>query len=301
LYGWAPPGRESLVIGHEAVGRVVSAPPDAGLAPGQVVVPIVRRPDPVPCGFCAAGEWDMCTNGRYTERGIKELDGYASERFRIAPEYLVTVPPELGALAVLVEPTSVVAKAWDHIDRIGGRSSAWRPSRVLITGAGPIGLLAALLASQRHADVHVFDRATTGPKPQLVKDLGGTYHSGDLSDLRESPDVIIECTGAAPVLEGILGRTNAAGIVCLTGVSVSGKRAPVDLGAVNRQMVLQNDVVFGTVNANRRHYAAAVDALAKADPAWVGRLVTRRVPVDRWQEAFVRQPDDVKTVLEFGQ
>ena len=83
LYGWAPAGRDKLVIGHEAVGRVIEAPDDSGFSAGDIVVPIVRRPDPVPCRYCAAGEWDMCVNGRYTERGIKELDGYASERFRI--------------------------------------------------------------------------------------------------------------------------------------------------------------------------------------------------------------------------
>jgi len=241
----------------------------------------------------------MCTNGRYTERGIKELDGYASDRFRIAPEYLVPVPPQLGGLAVLVEPTSVVAKAWDHIERIGQRSRGWRARRVLVTGAGPIGLLAALLASQREAEVHVFDRATSGPKPQLVRDLGGTYHTGDLSALLGSPDVIVECTGAPAVLTEALTRTSAGVIVCLTGVSVGGTRASVDIGGVNRRMVLGNDVIFGSVNANRRHYTAAVDALAKADPEWLARLITRRVSIDRWQDGFVRQPDDVKTVLEF--
>src|SRR5689334_6269551 len=94
LYGWAPAGRDKLVIGHEAVGRVVEAPAGSGFSSGDIVVPIVRRPDPEPCRFCAAGEWDMCANGRYTERGIKELDGYASERFRIGPEFLVPVPAQ---------------------------------------------------------------------------------------------------------------------------------------------------------------------------------------------------------------
>ena len=105
---------------------------------------IVRRPDPVPCPYCAAGEWDMCRNGQYTERGIKERHGYASERFRIEPEFAVTVQPSLGILGVLLEPASVLAKAWEHADRIGQRSDAWRPHTALVTGAGPIGLLAAL-------------------------------------------------------------------------------------------------------------------------------------------------------------
>jgi threonine dehydrogenase-like Zn-dependent dehydrogenase len=298
-YGWSPPGQESLIIGHEAVGRVVSGPAGSTFSPGELVVPIVRRPDPEPCRFCAVGEWDMCTNGRYTERGIKERDGYASERFRVEPEFLVPAPAALGHRAVLVEPTSVVAKAWDHIERIGERSRAWRPSRVLVTGAGPIGLLAALLGVQRHAEVHVFDRVTSGPKPQLVADLGATYHCGDLAALTGAPDIIIECTGASTVLGEVIKATAAGGIVCLAGVSAGGRESRIDLGAVNRRMVLDNDVIFGSVNANRRHYEAAVTALGSADSGWLDRLITRRIPIDRWHEAFDRQADDVKTVIEF--
>src|SRR5215203_5423105 len=111
-YGWSPPGRDRLTIGHESSGRVREAPIGSGLTPGDLVVPIVRRPDPVPCRYCAVGEWDMCCNGRYSERGIKERDGYGSERYRIEPEFAVRVPAELGLLATLIEPASVVAKAW---------------------------------------------------------------------------------------------------------------------------------------------------------------------------------------------
>ena len=298
VYGWAPPGQQSLILGHEAVGRVASAPAGSGFAAGMVVVPIVRRPDPVPCVFCAAGEWDMCANGQYTERGIKERDGYAAERFRIEPEFLVPVPTGLDRLAVLVEPTSVVAKAWDHIEQIGRRTRVWQPRTVLVTGAGPIGLLAALLARQRGLDVHVFDRVAEGLKPQLVADLGATYHSGDVAILRTLlPDIIIECTGATPVLAEL--RTGSAGIICLTGVSVAGRELSRDIGGMNRRIVLGNDVIFGSVNANRRHYAAAVAALAQADAGWVARLLTRFVPIERWPDAFTREPDDVKTVIEF--
>lgn len=110
-YGWAPPGRSRLVLGHESLGRVRSAPPGSGFAPGDLVVGVVRRPDPVPCGACAHGEFDMCRNGRYTERGIKELDGYASQRWTVEPDYAVRLDPRLAELGVLMEPTTVVAKA----------------------------------------------------------------------------------------------------------------------------------------------------------------------------------------------
>src|ERR671935_1185596 len=106
-YGSAPPGQGFLILGHESLGSVLEAPAESGFAAGDLVVGIVRRPDPVPCPNCAVGEWDMCRNGRYTERGIKERDGYCSERFRIRPEFAVKVAPHLGLLGVLLEPASV--------------------------------------------------------------------------------------------------------------------------------------------------------------------------------------------------
>ncbi len=72
-YGWAPPGATRLVLGHESLGRVIDPGPRSSLKKGDLVVGIVRRPDPVPCPNCAVGEWDMCTNGQYTERGSRAL------------------------------------------------------------------------------------------------------------------------------------------------------------------------------------------------------------------------------------
>src|SRR5271170_4958581 len=198
-YGWAPPGRERLVLGHESLGRVLEAPEDSPVSKGDFVVGIVRRPDPVPCSNCAVLEWDFCRNGKYTERGIKEHDGYLSERYRITPDFVVKVDPTLGILGVLLEPTSVVAKAWEEVDRVGGRAH-WDPKTVLVTGAGPIGLLAALLGVQRGLDVHVIDQMSSGVKPDLVHDLGATYHTGSLSDACPNPDVVIECTGVASLV-----------------------------------------------------------------------------------------------------
>src|SRR3954469_22064603 len=137
LYGAAPEGRQRLVLGHESLGRVVSAPAGSGFSRDDWVVGIVRRPDPVPCPNCALGEWDMCRNGLYTERGIRARHGFGSERYRIESQYLVKTQPELGLLGVLLEPTSILAKAWEQIGRIGTRAH-WQPKRVLVTGAGPI-------------------------------------------------------------------------------------------------------------------------------------------------------------------
>lgn len=299
-YGWAPPGRRRLVIGHESIGKVEEAPDGSGFAVGDLVVGIVRRPDPLPCRYCGAGEWDMCSNGGYTERGIKEIDGYCSEYFRIEPEFAVRVDPALGHLGVLLEPASIVAKAWDHTERIGSRSRAWEPRTLLVTGAGPIGLLAALIGAQRGLDVHVLDRATDGPKPGLVRDLGATYHAGELPDPESlAPAIVMECTGAAPVILDAISRTAPSGITCLAGISSGEHRIGVDMDALNRTMVLENDVVFGSVNANRDHYESAAQVLARADPEWLSRLISRRVALAAWEDALERRPDDVKVVLDF--
>jgi glucose 1-dehydrogenase len=171
--------------------------------------------------------------------------------------------------------------------------------RALITGAGPIGLLAGLLSVQQGLETHILDRVTDGPKPGIVKALGATYHHGDIGDVasRLNPDVVIEATGAASVVFGSIAATATYGIVCLTGVSPTGRTLKIDAGAVNRDIVLENDAVVGSVNANLRHYRQAVDALGKADKDWLTSLITRRVPLDRAHEAFTTRTDDVKVVI----
>jgi glucose 1-dehydrogenase len=300
-YGWAPPGQSRLILGHESLGRVERAPVNAGVERGDFVVGIVRRPDPVPCPACAGGEWDMCRNGRYTERGIKERNGYGAEWFRLEPEFAIQIDPALGVLGVLLEPTSIVAKAWDHIERIGRRSQTWQPKKLLVTGAGPIGLLAALLGAQRGLEVHVVNRHISEVKSSLVRDLGGTFHTDGIGVVdRVQPDIVMECTGAPALIRDILASAAPGGIVCLTGVTAPGHAFDFDIGRYNRTMVLNNDVVFGTVNANRRHYEMAADAIARADKDWLARLITRRIPIERWPEAMEHQPDDIKVVIDFS-
>jgi threonine dehydrogenase-like Zn-dependent dehydrogenase len=97
----------------------------------------------------------------------------------------------------------------------------------------------------------------------------------------------------------LLGHTAPSGILCLAGISSPGHELPVDLGYFNRTAVLDNQAIFGVVNANRMHYQMAADALARADKQWLTRLITRRVPVERFQEALEYRPDDIKVVIEF--
>jgi threonine dehydrogenase-like Zn-dependent dehydrogenase len=298
-YGWAPEGRQRLVLGHESVGRVLEAPQGSGFSAGDLVVAIVRRPDPVPCYSCAAGEWDFCRNGQYREHGIKQLDGFAREHYRADPDGLVHVDASLGSLGVLLEPTTIVAKAWEQVERIGGRAR-WQPTRAVVTGAGPIGLLAAMIGRQRGLEVHVIDQVTSGRKPDLVAQIGAKYHTGELHDACEAPDVIMECTGVPSLVLDAMEHVGPGGVVCLTGVSSTGRSIELDAGALNRTMVLENEAVVGSVNANRRHYQQGAKALAAADPSWLAGLVTRKVPLEQFGEALTHHPDDVKVVLEIS-
>ena len=299
-YGWAPPGKERLVLGHESLGRVLDPGPAAGLNEGDLVAGIVRRPDPVPCPNCAVGEWDMCQNGTYTERGIKQIDGFMSEHWRIEPEYAVKVDPALGLCGVLLEPTTIVTKAWEQVGSVGQRAY-WEPRTVLVTGAGPIGLLAALIGKQKGLEVHVLDRSESGVKPELAHDLGATYHYGKVANIGFEPDVIIECTGVGQVIADCIQTVGAGGIVCLTGVGSGGKTGNVPTADVAAGVVLRNNVVVGSVNANKRHWYKATQVLARAERSFLSRLITRCESPDAFQRALQRTTEDIKVVIQFSE
>jgi threonine dehydrogenase-like Zn-dependent dehydrogenase len=299
-YGWAPPGTPRLVLGHESLGRVIDPGPTGSLKKGDLVVGIVRRPDPVPCPNCAVGEWDMCRNGQYTERGIKEIHGFMSERWRIEPEYAIKIDPGLGILGVLLEPATVVTKALEQVAIIG-RRSFWEPRTVLVTGAGPIGLLAALGARSVGLDVHVLDRMESGPKPDLVRALGATYHSGSARGIGFEPDAIVECTGVGQVIADSIQAIGSSGIVCLTGVGHGGVVTAAACADIAAAAVLKNNVIVGSVNANKRHWYRAGNVLARADRKWLSGLITRRERPEDFEQALERRPDDIKVVIQFAE
>ena len=298
-YGWAPPRESRLVLGHESLGRVIDPGTGGSLKKGDMVVGIVRRPDPVPCPNCAVGEWDMCRNGQYTERGIKEIHGFMSERWRIEPEYAIKVDASLGILGVLLEPTTIIVKALEQVGAIG-RRSFWEPRTALVTGAGPIGLLAALAAKSLGLDVHVLDRATSGLKPELVRDLGATYHSGSVKNIGMQPDAIIECTGVGQVIADSIQTIGSSGIVCLTGVGQGGASVSAACADIAAAVVLKNNVIFGSVNANKRHWYRAANLLAEADRSWLARLITRRESPDNFASALEKGRNDIKVVVQFA-
>ena len=186
-----------------------------------------------------------------------------------------------------------------HLPLERGRLMAANGKAALVTGACPIGLLAAFLLSLHELEVHVLDRAESGPKPELVRALGAMYHTGSVLDLPFEPDIIVECTGAGPVIADSIHQVGEGGILCLAGVG-SGGIATRAVGDVAAGAVLKNNVIVGSVNANKRHWYKASKALARADRKWLSRLITRREKPEHFNQALERKPDDIKVVIQFS-
>jgi glucose 1-dehydrogenase len=304
--GRAPDGCPYLVLGHENLGRVESAPDGARVRAGDLVVATVRRPCLPPCTPCAAGRQDLCATGAYLERGIVGLHGFMSDRYTESPAFLIAVPSALRAVAILVEPMAVVEKGLEQallvLRRVPGS-----PRRALVMGAGPIGLLAALALRLRGVPVVVASLEPEGsPRASLLAAAGIAYASTSSAplDRLEPCDLVLEATGAAGVILPALRRLDRNGVAVLASVASEGRRQEFDVGAWNNEMMLGNRSVIGTVNAERRHFEAAVLDLASAEdrfPGWAARLVTRRLPYQEAAHALERQPDDIKTVLDFGE
>ncbi len=303
-YGETPPGSDVLTIGHESLGRVVQG--SGTLTVGELVVAMVRRPDPEPCIACAAGEPDMCLNGRYTERGIKAAHGYLAERYAEDPRFLVSIPEALRDCAVLLEPLSIVEKGIDQIHRIQGRA-IWAPRRALVLGAGTIGSLAALLLRLEGLTVHVFSRGPGGAGRPVIEAAGATYVSSDdcgvdqkLAAAIGPVDIVVEATGYSPYAFEAMDVVGPNGIVCLTGVSTGSRTLPIDVSHLNLELVLENKVVFGTVNANRRHFESGVAHLLAIEGRWPGLLasmITRRIPIEQLQVGDLDARGLLKTVI----
>ena len=170
---------------------------------------------------------------------------------------------------------------------------------MLVTGSGPIGLLAAAVASLSGIEVHVLARGKTGLKPELVRALGATYHSGSVLDIGFEPDAIVECTGVGSVIAESIQKIGAGGVVCLTGVGTGGlaPQATADMAAA---VVLKNNVIVGSVNANKRHWYKANERLARLDPNWLSRLITRYEKPENYKQALEKKPDDIKVVIRFS-
>lgn len=309
-YGAAPDGRSELIMGHENLGRVVSSPSGSHLHEGDLVVATVRRPCPERCVPCAAGQSDNCLTGHYTERGIKGRDGYMAERYLEHEDYLVSLPSTLAKVGVLMEPSSIVEKGLIQAFSIQRTRLPWQPHHAVVCGAGAIGLLAAVFLRLRDLDVTMIAKASPeSTSARVAKAIGARLLDADEHPVASLPqevgniDLVFEATGVSAVAMGAISATGHDGVCCLSSVTAGSRTVTVDADALNLDMVLGNKLVFGTVNANRKHFEAAARMLGAAVRRWPGALdevVTRRIPAARFQDAFDRQPDDIKTTITFA-
>jgi glucose 1-dehydrogenase len=308
LYGKPPDGDEFLILGHENLGIVEEAGKKVkGWKPGDLVVATVRRPCGV-CPQCKVGENDMCSSGKYTERGIMRRHGYMAEYYTEKPQFLNKIPKEIRDFAVLLEPMSVVEKGIDHTYLLQQRLKGWKPKLAMVLGAGPIGLLAAAVLRTRGVRTVVAGReAPTDFRVGIAKQMGAEYlcvADKALPDVPKEigyPDIVIEATGVSRVVFDAMEILGPNGVLCL--LSVTGgdtmNAEPIDL--INQRLVLGNQVVFGSVNANPRHFKQGVKDFVSIQKKWPGtmsKLLTNRIPWQDHKKWFTDRGAGIKSTLE---
>ena len=309
MYGTAPPGSDYLVIGHEALGRVLETGPRVtGFATGDYVVASVRRPCPHErCLPCRSDQNDMCVTGDYVERGISSRHGFLSEYYIEDQRYLTRVPGEIEEIGILLEPLSVVEKAMRQTFEIQERLP-WQIESAAIMGGGTIGILGAMLLRLEGIDTYVLDLSETGGfKSRLISQLGAHHIDTRTMTVSEAfagigrVDFVLEATGYSPLVFDAFRHLANNGVLCLVGVSGGTRSIDMDANDFNNSLVMGNRLVFGSVNAGPVDFQSGVGHIQLISRRWPGVLqsmVTKRLQFSQYKAAFQRQPDDIKVVIE---
>lgn len=318
-YGTPPNGSDRLVIGHESLGEVVEVGPKVTrVKVGDLVVPMVRRPCPhEDCMACRSGRQDFCFTGDFKERGIKEAHGFMAQFIVDDEIYMNPVPGELRDVAVLVEPLTIAEKGLNQVWQVQQRlpwgcpvtpgKAAAHCHRAVVLGAGPVGLLGAMALVNYDFDTYVFSREPApNPKSTLVESIGAHYISSEeltpamLPEQIGNIDLVYEATGASNLAFETMKYLGTNGIFIFTGVP--GRKGPieVDTDLIMRDLVLKNQVVFGTVNAGRDAFENSihdVGTFAKRWPAAVKSLITGRYPMDAYGDLLLGRSGGIKNVI----
>lgn len=309
LYGQSPRGDDYLILGHENFGMVEEVGRDVtGLSAGDLVVATVRRPCAT-CANCHDGENDMCTSGDYVERGIKGRHGFMAQYYVESPRFLNKIPSDVKSIGVLLEPMSVVEKGIDHAFNLQKRLQ-WHPKLALVLGGGPVGLLAAAVLRNRGMRTAVVGREpATDHRAQIAIAMGAEYLSvegiqlSDLPKLLGPLDLVIEATGSASVVFAAMQILAPNGVLCLLSVTGGYKTEQQPIERINQLLVLGNQVVFGSVNANPRHFRMGVEDFQSIERKWPGvleRLITHRLPWAEYKTWFTQRGVGIKTTLEIA-
>ena len=282
--GYPPQGERYLVLGHEALGTVIKTGPDAEhLKPGDLVVPMVRRPCSPACRSCLRGRTDLCLTGNCTERGIFGAHGFFSELAVDRARYLIPVPAELKEYAVLMEPLSVVEKTVETALRYREEP----PESALIFGAGPIGILAALALGARGIGVTIRSlEPESHPRARLAAQAGARYVTG----APERADLVIEAAGTPAAALEAVRSLRPLGVCAILGASVA-------QGEISfRDLVVGNQVVFGSVNSSPESFVAARDDLRRFDRRVLAALI-RREPASAFSRTIPAPPADTAKIV----
>lgn len=318
-YGTPPEGSDYLVLGHEALGEIVEVGPGiSGLRTGDLVVPTVRRPCPHHyCPSCRDDRQDFCVTGDFTERGIKMTHGFMTEYFVEDEKHLNVVPKELGDVGVLVEPLTVAEKALAQVWKVQSRLPWANPQAggirrgegktAVVLGAGPVGILGAMALIVNGFKTFVYSRsAKPNRKATLVDSIGANYISSEtvpVSQFAEEVgaiDVVYEAVGSAQIAFDVLKVLGLNGIFIFTGIPGHKPAIPIDADLIMRQMVLKNQVVVGTVNADRPAFENAIHNLGIFKKRWpqaLQSLISGRFPLDAYKDLLLGKATGIKNVI----
>lgn len=316
----APEGHNEIVIGHEMIGEVVEVGSSVrGISPGDLATLTVRR-GCRQCPPCELGRPDMCRSGQFHERGIWGLDGYNAQFVVDNDKHVIVVPRALQHAGVLMEPLSVVEKAIQVTERMqqarlpdGLANPNWLFGRTcLVTGLGPIGLLAALVLTLRGAQVWGMDVVDgSNARPRWLEKIGGTYVVGrqtkldQLGNVVGPADLIFEASGVPELAFELIERLAPDGALVLSGIP-AGERPAHKAGSTTiRDVVLGNRIVVGAVNAAAGHFQSGVTDMLAAQALWgnlLDELITHHLrPIDAATALAERgESGEIKTVIDWG-
>jgi glucose 1-dehydrogenase len=311
-YGTPPVGSEYLIIGHESLSEVVETGPKVSkVKRGDLVVMTVRRPCPHPeCVACRQGRQDFCYTGDFTERGIKQSHGYMTEFVVEEERYLNPVPRELRDVAVLVEPLTIAEKSLEQLWMVQRRLPWDGRRRAVVLGAGPVGILGAMALKVEGFDVSVYSRSPNHQEKNRLLDAIGipyiaaeTHATVDLAKMAGPIDVVYEATGVSSVAFDVLQHLGPNAVFVCTGVPGRKGPIPVDTDEIMRNMVLNNQLVLGSVNASPHAFESAIrhlGAFAERWPDTLRSVITGRFPLECAFDALKQQTGGVKNVVAVG-
>jgi threonine dehydrogenase-like Zn-dependent dehydrogenase len=321
-YGTPPAGSEYLVLGHESLGRVVEC--GAGVErvkAGDLVVPTVRRPCPhAHCRSCREGRQDFCFTGDFTERGIQGRHGFLARHVVEEERYLSVLDPHLREVGVLVEPLTIAEKAmkqmWQIQERLPWANTDFhcaepgKGHEALVLGAGPVGLLGALKLVALGFETFVYSRLQGMEKKRaLVESVGARFIAAEevaverIHDHIPQIDVVYEAVGASRLAFDMLRHLDTNGVFIFTGVPGRRGKTEIDSDALMRNLVLRNQIVFGTVNAGLDAFAEAAADLALFERRWPGALrglITERLPLEETGEVLSGRIHGIKSVVQLA-